>query len=290
MQRCIQLQLKRSLAPLYPFDTPPVSVCVCASVQLGPFVLSSSCPRSATLTAHSTQHRVPSPPPVCSWRRLLTSRYHIMNINTTLVYVAYLQAAAAAPRPGPGPARSSHSHSHSHENNFPISKTLCVSSFGLLGWGPLWGGVASSCCQSCGSNFDFYVDFEFDFNSEFDSSSVSCAAQLHLNWLHESINCSRSIAAALELCSVPPLGDRHDRSSKIPGIDLVDLLPAALQPGGGTLTTCLPKLSVVHLPIWLWPRLCTASPHHHPFHSCSTRSLPDCCRLLQLLRVVAFMS
>lgn len=30
--------------------------------------------------------------PLLKRRRLLTSRLHIMNINTTLVYVAYLQA------------------------------------------------------------------------------------------------------------------------------------------------------------------------------------------------------
>lgn len=34
-----------------------------------------------------------------SWRRLLTSRYHIMNINTTLVYVAYLQVSKSPAKP-----------------------------------------------------------------------------------------------------------------------------------------------------------------------------------------------
>lgn len=42
-----------------------------------------------------------------------------MNINTTLVYVAYLQAQVNGPSPGLGQT--------CNENNFTIFKTLCVS-------------------------------------------------------------------------------------------------------------------------------------------------------------------
>lgn len=62
---------------------------------------SQSARRLACHTAVPDQLRDPPPPspagadPVRSWRRLLTSRYHIMNINTTLVYVAYLQVSSS---------------------------------------------------------------------------------------------------------------------------------------------------------------------------------------------------
>lgn len=86
--------------------------------------------------------------------------------------------------------------------------------------------------------------------------------QLHLNWLHESINCSRSIAASLHtVClppclipsrlphplptSAPPDCARHDRGSKIPGIDLVDLRLRHVDDMSASAT--------VHLPICEWP-------------------------------------
>lgn len=63
--------------------------------------VSQSARRLACHTAVPDQLCDPPPPspagadPVRSWRRLLTSRYHIMNINTTLVYVAYLQVSSS---------------------------------------------------------------------------------------------------------------------------------------------------------------------------------------------------
>lgn len=125
--------------------------------------------------------------------------------------------------------------------------------------------------------------------------------QLHLNWLHESINCSRSIAASLHTVHLPPPSfsslsaaapfacplcaatdcARHDRGSKIPGIDLVDLRLRHVDDMSAS--------AAVHLPICLWP----ATRHGPPSYLTAflpSSALADCCRLLQLLRVVAFMS
>lgn len=124
--------------------------------------------------------------------------------------------------------------------------------------------------------------------------------QLHLNWLHESINCSRSIAASLHTVHPPPFllftlccrtlclplcaatdCARHDRGSKIPGIDLVDLRLRHVDDMSAS--------AAVHLPICLWPATRHGPPSHHTA-SLASSALADCCRLLQLLRVVAFMS
>lgn len=103
------------------------------------------------------------------------------------------------------------------------------------------------------------------------TATSTAAQQLHLNWLHESINCSRSIAASLHTVCLPPSSfpslclplclcaatdcARHDRGSKIPGIDLVDLRLRHVDDMSAS--------AAVHLPICLWP----ATRHGPPFAS-----------------------
>lgn len=164
--------------------------------------------------------------------------------------------------------------------------------FKLGFWGPLWGGVATSCCLCLDCNLDSDSDYEYNLYSDSDADCCTAIAFELAAWVHKLQPINRCIAAALLPFPLPNDCGRHDRGTKIPGMDLVDLL--LFGPGnnsnnsndGGTLTTCLQLFGASR--IWLWPRHRLRFPLRLRLRLYP--SSPDCCRLLQLLRVVAFMS
>lgn len=284
-------------------STSRLSVCLCVSVS----AMSSSCPRRMLqrlspicdpLVVAASGHCLSRAVGDVYWRRDTTLWTLIQHSFMSLTYKSKPQPTAASSSPS-SPAMKI-------IFQFP---NRCVCQPGRL-WLWLWLRLGLGSRPGLGVHCEGASRVRVPRAArerETPTATSTAAQQLHLNWLHESINCSRSIAASLHSVCLPQLPllphlphplpppaplclcaatdcARHDRGSKIPGIDLVDLRLRHVDDMSAS--------AAVHLPICLWP----ATRHGPPLlplplqHSLRSSPLADCCRLLQLLRVVAFMS